>query len=102
MLQQQQPSSLAPLNILFTLYGYTFCRHPCPRVQRAAWKRMARPVVDCSHYHPHRCRVDALGAVMSDRRKPIKCNGMLGLWTIPPNVLRSMKRQLPKRYFSKD
>ena len=35
-------------------------------------------------------------------RKPIECNGMLGLWTIPPNVLRSMKRQLPKLYFTKD
>ena len=35
-------------------------------------------------------------------RKPIACKGMLGLWAIPPNVLRSMKRQLPKRYFSKD
>jgi hypothetical protein len=35
-------------------------------------------------------------------RKPIECNGMLGLWTIPANVLRSMKRQLPKLYFTKD
>jgi hypothetical protein len=35
-------------------------------------------------------------------RKPIKCHGSLGLWNVPPNVLRSMKRQLPERYFSKD
>lgn len=30
-------------------------------------------------------------------RKPVKCKGMLGLWKIPPNTLRSIKRQLPKR-----
>ena len=34
-------------------------------------------------------------------RRPIKCNGMLGLWQVPPNVLRSIKRQLPKRIASK-
>jgi len=45
------------------------------------------------------------GWVLADVKrlqKPIECNGMLGLWTIPPNVLRSMKRQLPKLYFTKD
>jgi hypothetical protein len=30
-------------------------------------------------------------------RRPVKCNGMLGLWQVRPNVLRSIKRQLPKR-----
>jgi hypothetical protein len=34
-------------------------------------------------------------------RKPIKCKGALQLWNVPPNVLRSIKRQLPKRIASK-
>jgi hypothetical protein len=34
-------------------------------------------------------------------KKPIPCKGMLGLWEVPPNALRSMKRQLPKRVFGK-
>jgi hypothetical protein len=33
-------------------------------------------------------------------KRPIACKGMLGLWKVPPSVLRSMKRQLPKRYFA--
>jgi hypothetical protein len=35
-------------------------------------------------------------------KKPIPCEGMLGLWQVPPSILRSMKRQLPKRYFTVD
>lgn len=34
-------------------------------------------------------------------RRSIKCNGMLGLWQVLPNILRSIKRQLPKRIVSK-
>jgi hypothetical protein len=34
-------------------------------------------------------------------RKPIKCKGALQLWNVPPNVLRSIKRQLPKRMAAK-
>jgi hypothetical protein len=30
-------------------------------------------------------------------RKPIECKGALQLWNVPPNILRSIKRQLPKR-----
>jgi hypothetical protein len=33
-------------------------------------------------------------------RKPIKCKGALQLWYVPPNILRSMKRQLPNRIAS--
>ena len=34
-------------------------------------------------------------------RKPIKCKGALQLWGVPPNILRSIKRQLPKRFAAK-
>jgi hypothetical protein len=33
-------------------------------------------------------------------RKPVKCRGALQLWNVPPNILRSIKRQLPKRIAS--
>jgi hypothetical protein len=33
-------------------------------------------------------------------RKPIECKGALQLWHVPPNILRSIKRQLPKRIAS--
>lgn len=55
-------------------------------------------------YHPDDGSIN-YGWVLADITrllKPIECKGMLGLWEIPPNVLRSMKRQLPKRYFTKD
>ena len=29
-------------------------------------------------------------------KRPIPCKGSLGLWDLPPNVLRSLKRQLPR------
>jgi hypothetical protein len=29
-------------------------------------------------------------------KKPIPCKGALGLWNVPPGVLRAMKRQLPR------
>jgi hypothetical protein len=32
---------------------------------------------------------------------PIKCKGALQLWNVPPNVLRSIKRQLPKHIAAK-
>jgi hypothetical protein len=35
-------------------------------------------------------------------KKPIPCKGMLGLWEVPPGVLRSMKRQLPARFLVMD
>jgi hypothetical protein len=44
------------------------------------------------------------GWVLADVRRlrsPVKCHGMLGLWQVPPNVLRSIKRQLPKPTASK-
>jgi hypothetical protein len=28
-------------------------------------------------------------------REPIDCKGALGLWNVPPNILRSINRQLP-------
>jgi hypothetical protein len=28
-------------------------------------------------------------------KKPIPCKGALGLWDVPPTVLRAIKRQLP-------
>jgi hypothetical protein len=34
-------------------------------------------------------------------RTPIKCKGALQLWNVPPNILRSIKRQLPKRIAAK-
>jgi hypothetical protein len=34
-------------------------------------------------------------------REPIECKGALQLWNVPPNILRSIKRQLPKRIASK-
>jgi hypothetical protein len=34
-------------------------------------------------------------------REPIECKGALQLWNVPPNILRSMKRQLPKRIATK-
>jgi hypothetical protein len=33
-------------------------------------------------------------------KKPIRCKGALRLWNVPPNVLRSIKRQLPRLDFS--
>jgi hypothetical protein len=33
-------------------------------------------------------------------RTPVKCKGALQLWNVPPNILRSIKRQLPKRIAS--
>ena len=30
--------------------------------------------------------------------KPIDCKGTLGLWTVPPNIVRAIKRQLPKDF----
>jgi len=33
-------------------------------------------------------------------KKPIPCKGMLGLWSVRPEDLKTMKRQLPKRYFT--
>jgi hypothetical protein len=33
-------------------------------------------------------------------RKPIECKGALQLWSVPPNIVRSIKRQLPKRIAS--
>jgi hypothetical protein len=44
------------------------------------------------------------GRVLADvkrLRKPIKCKGELQLWNVPPNILRSIKRQLPKRIAAK-
>jgi hypothetical protein len=44
------------------------------------------------------------GWVLADAkrlREPIKCKGALQLWNVPPNILRSIKRQLPKRIASK-
>src|SRR5450631_3430874 len=32
--------------------------------------------------------------------KPIPCHGTLGLWNVPPGILRSIKRQLPRLDFS--
>ena len=32
--------------------------------------------------------------------KPIDCKGTLGLWKVPPNIVRAIKRQLPKLDFS--
>lgn len=32
---------------------------------------------------------------------PIRCTGALGLWALPPAVLRKLKQQLPKIDFSK-
>lgn len=32
--------------------------------------------------------------------KPIECKGALGLWTVPPKVLRAIKHQLPNLDFS--
>jgi hypothetical protein len=29
-------------------------------------------------------------------KKPIPCKGALGLWDVPPGVLRAIKRQLPR------
>jgi hypothetical protein len=34
-------------------------------------------------------------------RKPVECKGALQLWNVPPNILRSIKRQLPKRIAAK-
>lgn len=34
-------------------------------------------------------------------REPIECKGALQLWNVPPNILRAIKRQLPKRIASK-
>jgi hypothetical protein len=34
-------------------------------------------------------------------REPIECKGALQLWNIPPNILRSIKHQLPKLDFGK-
>jgi hypothetical protein len=34
-------------------------------------------------------------------RKPVQCKGALQLWNVPPNILRSIKRQLPKRIASR-
>jgi hypothetical protein len=34
-------------------------------------------------------------------RKPVECKGALQLWNVPPNILRSVKRQLPKRIAAK-
>jgi hypothetical protein len=33
--------------------------------------------------------------------RPITCKGALQLWNVPPNILRSIKRQLPKRIAAK-
>jgi hypothetical protein len=33
-------------------------------------------------------------------RKPVKCKGARQLWNVPPNILRMIKRQLPKLDFS--
>jgi hypothetical protein len=44
------------------------------------------------------------GWVLADTtplREPIESKGALHLWNVPPNVLRSIKRQLPKRIASK-
>jgi hypothetical protein len=35
-------------------------------------------------------------------KKPVPCKGMLGLWKVPPNALRAIKRQLPKLDFRND
>lgn len=32
-------------------------------------------------------------------KKPIPCKGMLGLWDVPPKILREIKRQLPRVNF---
>ena len=32
--------------------------------------------------------------------KPIHCKGALQLWTVPPNIVRAIKRQLPHLDFS--
>ena len=34
-------------------------------------------------------------------RKPIPCKGALGLWDVPPKVLRQLRRQLPKLKFQR-
>ena len=36
-----------------------------------------------------------LGCEVTPLKEPISCKGALGLWEIPPDVLRGMKRQLP-------
>ena len=32
-------------------------------------------------------------------KKPIPCKGRLGLWDVPPKVLRELRRQLPRSRF---
>lgn len=42
------------------------------------------------------------GWVLSDvkiLKQPISCKGALGLWDVPPKVLRELQRQLPKLKF---
>jgi activating signal cointegrator 1 len=34
-------------------------------------------------------------------REPIECKGALQLWNVPPNILQSIKRELPKRIAAK-
>ena len=54
-------------------------------------------------YHPDDGSTN-YGWVLADvkrLRTPVKCNGMLGLWQVTPNILRSIKRQLPKQIASK-
>jgi hypothetical protein len=44
------------------------------------------------------------GWVLSDVQqlsRPIPCKGTLQLWIVPPNILRSIKRQLPKHITAK-
>jgi hypothetical protein len=51
-------------------------------------------------YRPGRGERVNYGWVLTDvkrLRKPVKCNGMLGLWQVPPHIRRSIVRQLPKR-----
>ena len=54
-------------------------------------------VVDCVEKHKSKHFFGPYGYVLKNPRslsKPIPCKGMLGLWQVPPEIERKIKRQL--------
>ena len=58
-------------------------------VTKSRSKWFCRPDVGSTNYGWVLAEVKVL-------KKPIPCKGALGLWDVPPKVLRELQRQLPK------